>query len=198
MIHGRGAFPRPEPLLDCPELVTPIGRRVPGFRDVSAADQVERLAKAPLAFQPGTAWEHSLATDLLGRVVEAVAGARLSQVVEERVLGPLQMRDSGFWVPKEKLARLAEPLPVDPATGNPTRVLDVSARPRTDSGGAGGVTTATDYLRFAQMMPNGGRLDGARIVSRSTVALMTSDHAPAQARPQALPRTAHACACGRW
>ncbi len=158
----------------------------PGFRDVTAADQVERLAKAPLAYQPGTAWEYSLATDLLGRVVEAVAGKRLSEVVEERVLGPLTMRDTGFWVPREKLARLAQPLPVDPATGKPNLVFDVSAPPRTDSGGAGGVTTAADYLRFAEMMRNGGRLGGVRIVSRSTVALMTSDHLGTRIPPVAL------------
>lgn len=158
----------------------------PAFREVSAAEQVERLAKAPLVYQPGTAWEYSLATDLLGRVLEAVAGARLSQVVEERVLGPLRMRDSGFWVPKEKLARLAEPLPIDPATGQPNRVLDMSAPPKTDSGGAGGVTTATDYLRFAQMMLNGGRLDGVRVVSRSTVALMTADHLGTRIAPYLL------------
>ena len=148
----------------------------PTFRDVSAADQVERLAKAPLAYQPGTTWEYSLATDVLGRVVEAVSGARLSQVVDERVLKPLGMRDSGFMVPKDKLARLAEPLPVDPATGQPSHAYDMSKVPVADSGGSGGVSSTSDYLRFAQMMLNGGQLDGTRILSRTTVALMTSDH----------------------
>ncbi len=136
----------------------------PAFRDVKPADQVELLAKVPLAYQPGTAWEYSLATDVLGRVVEAVAGARLSQVLEDRVFQPLQMRDSGFMVPKDKLGRLAQPLPKDPATGEPSRAFDMS------------VTPAADYLRFAQMLLNGVQLDGARILSRSTVALMTSDH----------------------
>ena len=148
----------------------------PGFRDVSAAEQIERLAKAPLAYQPGTAWEYSLATDLLGRVVEAVSGARLSHVLEERIFKPLQMKDSGFMVGKEKVGRIAEPLPVDPATRLPNRVFDITVASKTDSGGAGGVSSAMDYLRFAQMLLNGGQLDGTRILSRSTIALMTADH----------------------
>lgn len=148
----------------------------PRFRDMSPADQVERIAKVPLAYQPGTGWEYSLATDVLGRVVEAVSGARLSQVVDDRVFKPLQMRDSGFTVPKEKLGRLAEPLEVDPATGKPVLVFDMSIVPAVDSGGAGGASTALDYLRFSQMLLNAGRLDGVRLLSRTTVALMTSDH----------------------
>ena len=158
----------------------------PGFRDVSAEDQVERLAKVPLAYQPGTGWEYSLATDVLGRVIEAITGQRLSEVVEERLLKPLQMRDSGFWVPKDKLSRIAEPFAIDPATGQASRTFEMSQPPRTDSGGAGGVTTATDYLRFAQMMANGGKLDAARIISRSTVALMTSDHLGTKIQPTNL------------
>jgi CubicO group peptidase (beta-lactamase class C family) len=158
----------------------------PDFRDVSAQDQVERLAKVPLAYQPGTAWEYSLATDVLGRVIEAITAERLSRVVEERLLKPLQMRDSGFWVPEDKLGRIAEPLAIDPATGQPNRVFDMSQVPKTDSGGAGGITTASDYLRFAQMMANGGRLDSARILSRSSVALMTSDHLGTKIQPTAL------------
>jgi len=146
------------------------------LRDVAASDQVERLAKAPLAYQPGTAWEYSLATDVLGRVVEAVAGARLSQILQERLFKPLDMKDSGFTVPSEKLARLAQPLPVDPATSQPNRAYDMSKVPAADSGGSGGVSSAADYLRFAQMMLNGGQLDGTRMLSRTTVALMTSDH----------------------
>jgi CubicO group peptidase (beta-lactamase class C family) len=86
------------------------------------------------------------------------------------------MADSGFWVPGEKIDRVAEPLPVDVISGKPNKLIDVSKVPGNDSGGAGGVSTAADYLRFAQMMANGGQLDGVRILSRSTVALMASDH----------------------
>ncbi len=145
-------------------------------RDMTPAEQVERLSRAPLAHQPGTVWEYSLAVDALGRVVEAASGKRLADFLDERLFKPLKMADSGFWVPREKMGRLAQPFPVDPASGQPNKVIDVSAPPKNDSGGAGGVSTAADYLRFCQMLLNGGQLDGVRVISRSTVALMTSDH----------------------
>jgi CubicO group peptidase (beta-lactamase class C family) len=157
------------------------GLYLPGVRDYDArdltpAEEVERLAKAPLAHQPGTVWEYSLAVDLLGRVVEAASGKRLADYLDERIFKPLRMRDTAFWVPSGKLARLAQPLATDFATGAPVKVIDVSKEPKNDSGGAGGVSTAADYLRFTQMLLNGGELEGARILSRTTIALMTSDH----------------------
>jgi CubicO group peptidase (beta-lactamase class C family) len=145
-------------------------------REMTPEEQVERLAKTPLAHQPGTVWEYSLAVDVLGRVVEAASGKRLGDVMAERIFRPLKMNDSGFWIPREKLARLAQPLPNDPATGQPNRLFDVSAPPKNDSGGAGAVSTAGDYLRFAEMLLEGGQLEGARVLSRTTVELMTSDH----------------------
>ena len=145
-------------------------------RDMTAAEQVERLAAIPLIHQPGTMWEYSMASDVLGRVVEAVSGKRLSDFMQERLFGPLQMRDTAFYVAKDKSARLAQPLATDPATGKPNRLIDVSQPPQNDSGGAGGVSTAMDYLRFAEMMLEGGALDGTRILSRTTVNLMASDH----------------------
>jgi CubicO group peptidase (beta-lactamase class C family) len=145
-------------------------------RDMTAAEQVERIAAIPLIHQPGTAWEYSMASDVLGRVVETVSGKRLSEFLEARLFGPLQMRDTGFFVAQDKSARLAQPLAIDPATGKPNRLIDVSQPPQNDSGGAGGVSTAIDYLRFAEMMLEGGTLDGARILSRTTVNLMASDH----------------------
>ena len=145
-------------------------------RGMTPAEQVARIAKAPLIHQPGTMWEYSMAVDILGRVVEAASGKRLAVVLDERLFKQLKMVDSSFWLPPEKMSRLAQPLPVDPASGQKTSVLDVSAEPANDSAGAGALSTATDYLRFAQMLLNGGELDGARVVSRSTVKLMTSDH----------------------
>ena len=145
-------------------------------RGLSPAEEVERFAKAPLAHQPGTVWEYSLATDMLGRVVEAASGKRLADFLDERLFKPLGMNDTAFWVPKDKLGRLAEALPVDASTGKPIKLYDVTAVPNNDSGGAGGVSTASDYLRFAQMMANGGQFDGKRFLSRTTVELMTSDH----------------------
>src|SRR2546430_3190780 len=86
------------------------------------------------------------------------------------------MVDTAFSLPADKTMRLAQPLAVDLASGQPIKVIDVSASPKNDSGGAGAVSTAADYLRFTQMLLNGGQLDGIRIISRTTVELMTSDH----------------------
>jgi CubicO group peptidase (beta-lactamase class C family) len=144
-------------------------------RALTPSEFVERLGKAPLAHQPGTTWEYSLAMDVLGRVVEAVSGQRLADYLDERLFKPLRMTDTGFWLPADKLTRLAEALPVDPASGQPSNLIDVSKPPGNDSAGAGGVSTAPDYLRFAQMLLNGGELDGVRVLSRTTVNLMTSD-----------------------
>ena len=144
-------------------------------RDMTPAEQVERLAKIPLAHQPGTVWEYSLASDLLGRVVEAASGKRLGDFLDERLFKPLKMSDSGFWITSDKLPRLAQPLVIDPASGLPNKMIDVSAQPKNDSAGAGGVSTASDYLRFAMMLLNGGQLDGERILSRTTINLMASD-----------------------
>jgi CubicO group peptidase (beta-lactamase class C family) len=145
-------------------------------RGMTPAEQVERIAKAPLIHQPGTMWEYSMAVDILGRVVEAASGKRLGVVLDERLFKPLKMVDSSFWLPVSKMSRLAQPLAIDPASGQKTSVLDVATEPLNDSGGAGALSTATDYLRFGQMLLNGGELDGVRVTSRSTIKLMTSDH----------------------
>jgi CubicO group peptidase (beta-lactamase class C family) len=145
-------------------------------RDLTPDEEVERIAKTPLAHQPGTVWEYSHASDMLGRVVEAASGQRLADFLDKRLFGPLKMNDTGFWVAPQKIGRLAIPLPTDATSGKPNNLIDVSAQPKNDSGGAGGVSTAADYLRFSQMLLNGGQLDGARVLSRSTIALMTSDH----------------------
>jgi CubicO group peptidase (beta-lactamase class C family) len=145
-------------------------------RDIEAAQEVERLAKVPLLYQPGTTWEYSLATDVLGRVVEAASGKRLGEFMSERIFKPLKMDDTAFFVPPEKKGRVAEPFEKDPVDGAPVRLIDVSKQPANDSGGAGGVATAGDYLRFAQMLANGGVLDGQRVLSRTTIKHMTADH----------------------
>jgi CubicO group peptidase (beta-lactamase class C family) len=145
-------------------------------RGATPKEEIERLASVPLAYQPGTTWNYSLSTDVLGRVVEVASGKRLSDFLEERLFKPLKMRDTAFYVPAAKSARLAEPLEKDRFSGQPVRLIDVSAPPKNDSGGAGGVSTAADYLRFSQAMLNGGTLEGARVLSRTTVRLMTSDH----------------------
>ncbi len=145
-------------------------------RTPSSAEMVDRLGKAPLAQQPGTVWEYSLSVDVQGRIIEAVTGQRLGDFLQARLFQPLKMKDTGFAVSAANLPRLAEPFPKDPATGAAVKLIDVSQAPGNDSGGAGGLSTAGDYLRFCQAMLDGGQLDGARIVSRTTVRLMTSDH----------------------
>ncbi len=139
--------------------------------------QVEAFAKAPLQWQPGSTWEYSLSTDMLGRVLEAVGKKSLSVMLDERLIKPLGMKDTSFVVPADKAQRIAEPLAIDPLTQKPfPPMLDLTKAQGNDSGGAGLATTADDYLRFCQMLLNGGTLDGKRYLSRTTVALMTSDH----------------------
>src|SRR6202022_4258205 len=145
-------------------------------RNVAPDEQIDHLAKAPLAHQPGTVWEYGLSVDLLGRVIEAVSGKRLADFLDERLFKPLKMNDTSFWVTMSKVGRVAQPPAVDAASGRPIELFDVSKEPGNDSGGAGAVSTAIDYLRFAQMLLNGGQLDGVQVLSRTTVALMTADH----------------------
>jgi CubicO group peptidase (beta-lactamase class C family) len=142
------------------------------------AEFISKLSKLPLQNQPGEVWDYSMSTDVLGRVVEVISGLDLDRFIEERITGPLGMKDTGFMVAKENADRIAEPQ-IDPRTGKrPPMPRDLTLRPKFLSGGGGMVSTATDYLRLAQMLLNGGELDGVRILSRKTVALMTSDHLP--------------------
>jgi CubicO group peptidase (beta-lactamase class C family) len=150
--------------------------------DQTNAEFVVKLSKVPLQNQPGEVWDYSMSTDVLGRLVEVVSGMDLDAFIQARITGPLGMNDTGFMVAKEKADRIAEPQ-VDPRTGKrPAMARDLTLRPRFLSGGGGMVSTAPDYLRLAQMLLNGGELDGVRILSRKTVALMTSDHLPAHVR----------------
>jgi CubicO group peptidase (beta-lactamase class C family) len=143
---------------------------------VTPEEQIERLAKAPLAHQPGTTWEYSLSTDVLGRVIEKTSGTTLGRFLDERLFGPLKMTDTSFVVPSAKHRRLAQPLAVEPSTGQPIKLVDVTMPPRNDAGGAGSASTTIDYARFLQMLLNGGQLEGRRLLSPTTVAFMTADH----------------------
>jgi CubicO group peptidase (beta-lactamase class C family) len=163
------------------DALTKAGLYKPGVidfdvRDLTPAEEVERLAKIPLIHQPGTTWEYSLATDVLGRVIEAASGQRLGDFLRARLFAPLKMNDTAFQLLPGQRARLAEPFDKDPVSGAPIRLIDVSQTPANDSAGAGCVSTAADYLRFEQMMLNGGELDGVRVLSHSTIKWMTSDH----------------------
>ena len=144
----------------------------------SLAEMVTKLSKLPLAHQPGTTWDYSMSTDVLGRIVEVVSGMTLERFVQQRVAEPLHLTATGFAVSQSQASDLAEPQ-VDPTTGKrPPMIVDPANKPRWFSGGGGMVSTADDYLRFCQMLLNGGQLEGARLLSPATVALMTSDHLP--------------------
>jgi CubicO group peptidase (beta-lactamase class C family) len=135
----------------------------------------KELAKLPLQFEPGTVWEYSHATDVLGRVIEVASGQPLDQFLAERILKPLKMVDTAFYVPGDKHKRIAQPQ-VDPQTGKAAELLDLTQPQTFFAGGHGLVATAGDYVRFAQMLVNGGELDGVRILGSRTLAFMASDH----------------------
>jgi len=139
------------------------------------ADFCRALAKLPLQFQPGTTWEYGHSTDVLGRVVEVVSGQTLDAFLAKRIFEPLKMPDTGFQVPAAKQARIAQPMP-DVYTGKTPELIDFSKPQTFFAGGHGLVSTAGDYLRFAQMLANGGELEGVRLLGPRTVEYMTSNH----------------------
>ena len=149
----------------------------PMAEDQTSAEMVAKLASLPLMFEPGTTWEYSMSTDVLGGVVEVVSGQDLADFIDARICRPLGLRDTGFAATGERAARVAE-AQIDPATGARPQMRDVSRPARWMSGGGGAVSTAAEYVRFCQMLLNGGELDGTRILAPKTVALMASDHLP--------------------
>jgi CubicO group peptidase (beta-lactamase class C family) len=145
--------------------------------DFDNAQFVERLAKLPLAEQPGTLWDYGHSTDVLGRVIEVVSGQSLFAFEKQRLLDPLGMTNTAFVVADpSKRPLIAEPLPDDRFVHPVAGIQDPVLARRWESGGAGMVGTIGDYARFAQMLLNGGTLDGRRYLKPETVALMTSDH----------------------
>ena len=141
------------------------------------ADLIGKLADLPLMFEPGTTWEYSMSTDVLGRVVEVVSGQNLADFFAARITGPLGMSDTAFEATGERATRLAEPQ-TDAATGARPPMRNVARPHRWASGGGGLVSTAADYLRFCQLLLNRGELDGTRILAPKTVAHMASNHLP--------------------
>jgi CubicO group peptidase (beta-lactamase class C family) len=140
-------------------------------------DFLRRLAAAPLLYQPGRVWEYGFSTDILGLIVEAVSGQSLGDFLQERLWRPLGMSDTGFALPGAGAGRYARALPSDPLTGQPQIIHHATGDTmKWESGGGGAVSTAADYLRFAQMLLHGGSLNGTRILSRKTVELMRADH----------------------
>ncbi len=145
--------------------------------DQTNEELVAKLADLPLMFEPGTTWEYSMSTDVLGRVVEVASGQSLADFFGARITGPLGMADTAFEATGERAARVAEPQ-IDRATGARPPMRNVGRPCRWASGGGGLVSTAADYLRFCQMLLNGGELDGKRLLAPGTVRHMAADHLP--------------------
>jgi CubicO group peptidase (beta-lactamase class C family) len=153
-----------------------------GLKEMTA-----KVAGIPLLFQPGTDWSYSVAVDLQGAIVERITGETFSQFLQERVFGPLKMKDTAFMVPADKVSRLASVYGIDPKTGKLVEavagsggggVQDFTRPPAMESGGGGLISTTADYGRFAQMILNKGELDGARILSPASVELMDTNVVP--------------------
>lgn len=151
----------------------------PGLDLAAACQQVARL---PLLFQPGTAWGYSVATDVLGRLLEVISGQTLEEFLQQRVLGPLKMTDTVWSVDEAQAPRLAALYAPDPKSGNAVRFDQVGrlahTRPDLFAGGGGLISTAADYHRFTQLLLGEGELDGVRLLGRHTVRFMTRNHLP--------------------
>jgi CubicO group peptidase (beta-lactamase class C family) len=145
-------------------------------RSRTNAEFCQALAKLPLAHQPGSCWQYSHSTDVLGALLEVVADQPLGALLAERILAPLGMNDTGFSAPREQWHRLAEPFAMDPDSAAPVVMMNAREVPAFESGGGGLVSTADDYIRFLQLMRNRGSLAGTRLVSRKTIEWMTADH----------------------
>lgn len=147
----------------------------PGYENTTA-EFIDRITPLPLAHQPATAFEYGFSIDVLGAVVEEVSGQRLGQYLQANVWAPLGMTDTSFSVSDGKRDRLAQPFPNNPLDGKPQSIAYLTKPPKFDCGGACAFGTVADYLRFGQMLLNGGELDGKRILSPKTVSHMTTNH----------------------
>ncbi|WP_395710917.1 serine hydrolase domain-containing protein [Reyranella sp.] len=165
--------------------------------DTSLKDLVERLGTFPLIAQPGKAWNYSVATDVLGYLVEVISGQPFQTYLKEKVLAPLGMVDTDFHVPADKHERFAANYQAGASSANGGGKLELIDDPgkskylaprRVNSGGGGLVSTASDYLRFCKMMLNKGEIDGVRLLGRKTVELMTMNHLKGDMADMGMPR----------
>ncbi len=153
------------------------------MQSANLQEMVDKLATLPLNYQPGKGWTYSVSMDIEGYIVEKLSGQTLPDFMRDHIFLPLDMKDAGFFVPSDKRSRFATNYRDEPQ-GNfvpvaPGPPADYATQPTMPSGGGGMVSSAEDYYRFAQMLLNGGELDGKRILAPSTVKLMTSNHLPA-------------------
>ncbi|NDY82581.1 beta-lactamase family protein [Orrella sp. NBD-18] len=160
---------------------TPVHKQFPAGSVVSALtltgpEFMEKLSSAALLHEPGTVWNYGFGLDVLGLIQEKMTGKPLGQIMRERIWDKVGMVDSGFAINDKNRDRFAHPLPTDPITGKP-QSMDILSKPlKFDCGGGCAYGTAADYLRFGQMLINGGTIDGKRVLGPQTVAFMTSNH----------------------
>ena len=145
-------------------------------RDRTGAQLSAAIAQIPLMHEPGSVWDYSRATDVLGRLVEVVSGQRLGEHLRDAIFEPLGMIDTGFAVPESKHERIAEPFAINPDTGVPVATFNARVPAALEGGGGGLMSTTADYARFLRMLLGGGTLDGLRLLGRKTVEFMTADH----------------------
>jgi CubicO group peptidase (beta-lactamase class C family) len=148
----------------------------PAAINLSGEEFIDKLASAPLLYEPGTAWDYGFGIDVLGIIAEKISGKSLGGVLQERVWSKVGMPSTSFQLADKDRPRLAQPLPVDPVTGKPQKVEIHSKQVKFDCGGSCAYSTAGDYLRFGQMLLNGGSIDGKRVLGPQTVAFMTANH----------------------
>lgn len=144
--------------------------------EFTGPDFIKRLSTTPLLYEPGTAWDYGFGIDVLGLLQEKIAGKRLNDILNERIWYYIDMKDTSFTLSDSAKKRLAQPLEIDPITGKKQKIGIYENPAKFDCGGSCAYSTAADYIRFGQMLLNGGSLDGQRILGPQTVALMTSDH----------------------
>jgi CubicO group peptidase (beta-lactamase class C family) len=145
-------------------------------RDITNEEHARIVAGLPLICQPGSEWNYSRSTDILGRVIEVVSGKSLGNYLTENILAPLQMAETGFHTASANKDRIAQPFPTDPWSGEKVALFDPLEIPKMESGGGGLVSKTMDYARFCQMLLNGGTLDGTRVIGSRTLHLMASNH----------------------
>ena len=164
---GRGATPVHK--------LYPAGSAPAAFQ-YNAQEFIDKLASTPLLYEPGTVWDYGFGLDVLGIIQEKIADKPLQQVMQERIWSKVGMKDTTFALAEKDRSRLAQPLSIDPVSGKPQKVDIHSKKIQFDCGGSCAYSTAGDYIRFGQMLLNGGSLDGKKVLSPQTVAFMTANH----------------------
>ena len=183
--HSAGlsyGFIEPESLID--QAYNRAGITALGQSELDLEELCVRLAKQPLAYQPGTSWRYSFATDVCARLIEVISGQDFDQFLSERIFKPLNMSDTDFWVHEDKMDRLItiyaptdmfDPMKSGLIQGEDSSSGPYSKKPRLLSGGGGLTSTVSDYLSFLKMIVSGGALDGVRILEAKTLDLMRTN-----------------------